>query len=71
MAINFKDARQKLAHLPRIQQIPFDLIGIEDRFISVTRASDNKATQSKVCDELSKFDVRKLKKFNRIALKFG
>jgi hypothetical protein len=39
MAINFKDARQKLADALRIQQTLTDLITTEDRFITNTRAS--------------------------------
>ena len=39
MAINFKDARKKLADALRIQQILTDLISTEQRFITNTRAS--------------------------------
>ena len=61
MAINFKDARQKLADALRIQQTFTDLITTEDRFITNTRASANKAKQSQVLEKLAQLDVEKLR----------
>lgn len=61
MAINFKDARQKLADALRIQRTFTDLISTEERFITNTRASANKAKQSQVLEKLAQLDVEKLR----------
>jgi hypothetical protein len=61
MAINFKDARQKLADALRIQQTLTDVISTEERFITNTRASANKAKQSQVLEKLAQLDVEKLR----------
>ena len=57
MAINFKDARNKLADALRIQQTLTDVISTEERFITNTRASANKAKQSQVLEKLAQLDV--------------
>ena len=61
MAINFKDARQKLADALRIQQTLTNLITTEERFITNTRASANKAKQSQALEKLAQLDVEKLR----------
>jgi SNF2 family DNA or RNA helicase len=61
MAINFKDARQKLADALRIQHTFTQLISTEERFITNTRASANKAKQSQVLEKLAQLDVEKLR----------
>jgi SNF2 family DNA or RNA helicase len=61
MAINFKDARNKLADALRIQRTFTDLISTEERFITNTRASANKAKQSQVLEKLAQLDVEKLR----------
>jgi DNA-directed RNA polymerase subunit F len=61
MAINFKDARQKLADALRIQHTFTQLISTEERFITNTRTSANKAKQSQVLEKLAQLDVEKLR----------
>jgi hypothetical protein len=48
MAINFKDARQKLADAARISTQLNDIIATDERFIRNTKDSANKAKQSRV-----------------------
>jgi SNF2 family DNA or RNA helicase len=61
MAINFKDARQKLADATRISTQLNDIISTEERFIRNTKDSANKAKQSQVLEQLAKLDVEKLR----------
>jgi SNF2 family DNA or RNA helicase len=61
MAINFKDARQQVADALRIQQTLTDLITTENRFITNTRTSANKAKQSQVLEKLAQLDVERLR----------
>ena len=61
MAFNFKDARHKRAEALRIQQTFTDLISTEQRFITSTRTSANKAKQYQVLEKLAQLDVEKLR----------
>jgi SNF2 family DNA or RNA helicase len=61
MAINFKEARQKLADASRISNDLTDVITAEERFVRNTKESANKAKQSQVLEQLAKLDVEKLR----------